>query len=703
VVAQNSEFFKNSEFWVLVLWRVYDTLPPMLCGPTVACSDVVLQLLIIGLTNGSVIALNAIGFTLIYGITRTINLAHGDLFALTTVLVTQLILALEITAASPPPVLLGALLLVLGVAAAFGLTLNLGIERLAFWPFRGRSRLAPLIATLGFSFILYQGALVWRYLLPNWIPGEHRSVPGIPEFPRDSIPEVLPATNLLQGVSAYVRLVPKDILVVALAAALALGVHWFLQSTRFGRAIRACSQNVELARICGLNPDAVIRQTFMLGGALAGAAAFVFSIYYAHPFANHGVQSGLVAFAAAILGGIGSPVGALASGLVLGVLAAFSDYFWDGRWTPVLIQALLVGLLLVRPTGFAASDTEEDLSRTDRDAVAAPSPSRLSPASQKLLWGLLFIGLLFPLLDNALGWHQHVIATGIAIFALLALGLNVLLGFAGLLDLGYAVSFGLGAYLTGLLTSRYTWVGAFLPQPVDFIFVLSVSALAAGLFGALNGLLTLRLRSDYLAIVTLALGQLLRQTLANLSSLTGGNNGLSAIPAPSLLTHVLSLPIERYYLALGLVIVGTLMSQRLLRSRTGRAWLASTEDEIAAASMGVPVARYRTLAFVVGMALAGMAGALYASSFTYVDPDLIDFRVSAMVLAMVILGGAGSVPGAILGAALIATYDRLALPLLGEWLGRQQGAQAAAIDIRGLSYLNFGLALYLTVLFRARR
>lgn len=676
----------------------------MSCSPTIPCSDIIAQLLIIGLTNGSVIALNAIGFTLIYGITRIINLAHGDLFALTTVLVTQLILALGISAASPPLVLLGALMLALAVAIAFGLILNLSIERLAFHPFRGRSRLAPLIATLGFSFILYQGALMWRYLLPNWIPGEHRSVPGIPELPRDSIPEVLPTLNLLQGVSHYLRLIPKDIAVVVLAIVLALGVHWFLQSTRFGRAIRACSQNLELARLCGLNPEAVIRQTFMLGGALAGAAAFVFSIYYAHPFANHGVQSGLVAFAAAILGGIGSPVGALVSGLLLGVFAAFSDYFLDGRWTPVLIQALLIGLLLVRPTGFAASESDEDLSRADRDAVAAPSPSRVSRRSQQLLWGLLGLGLLFPLFDNALGWHQQVTATGIAIFILLALGLNVLLGFAGLLDLGFAVSFGLGAYVTAIITSRYTWIGAQLPQPVDFILVLAVSALAAGLFGALNGLLTLRLRSDYLAIVTLALGQMLRQTLGNLSSLTGGNNGLSAIAAPSLFTHVLRLPIERYYLAVGLVTVGALLSQRLLRSRTGRAWLASTEDEVAAASMGVAVARYRTWAFVIGMTLAGVAGALYASSFTYVDPELIDFRMSAMVLAMVILGGAGSIPGAILGAVLIATYDRLALPLLGDWLGRLQGSHvAAAFDMRGLSYLNFGLALYLTVLFRARR
>jgi branched-chain amino acid transport system permease protein len=280
----------------------------------------------------------------------------------------------------------------------------------------------------------------------------------------------------------------------------------------------------------------------------------------------------------------------------------------------------------------------------------------------------------------------------------------VLLGFAGLLDLGFAVSFGLGAYVTAIVTSRYTWIGSQLPQPVDFIFVLALSALAAGLFGALNGLLTLRLRSDYLAIVTLALGQLLRQSLGNLSAFTGGNNGLSGISAPSLFTHSLSTPLEKYYLALGLVIVGAVLSQRLLRSRTGRAWLASTEDEVAAASMGVAVARYRTWAFVIGMALAGVAGALYASSFTYVDPELIDFRMSAMVLAMVILGGAGSIPGAILGAVLIATYDRLALPLLGEWLGRWQGTQvAAAFDMRGLSYLNFGLALYLTVLFRARR
>jgi branched-chain amino acid transport system permease protein len=656
--------------------------------------DIPLQLVIIGLTNGAVIALNAVAVTLIYAVARVLNLAHGDVFALITVLVTSLVTALGLQLAWPPLALAGGLLVTLAAAVGGGAALMGLVERVAFWPFRdaagGGSRLAPLIATLGLSFILYQGALIWRYFLPSWIPGEHRSVPGVPELPRESIPEVLPPVELFAG---GVRFTLKDALVIGLALAAAAGVGVFLSRTRAGRAIRAVSQNLELARLLGVDPDAVVFRAFLLGGGLAGLAAAVFALYYTHPFANAGAQSGLTAFAAAMLGGIGNPLGALGAGLLLGLAAAFSDYYLAARWTPVLMQALLIGLLWTRARGADSAGPAE------RETLTASTPR---PAG-RWAWALALAGLLYPLLDQGLGLQRLATATSLAIYALLALGLHLLLGWAGLLDLGFAVSFGLGGYVTALATNRYAGpLAAALPQPLDFTGVAALSLLAGGLFGALKGPLTRRLRSDDLAIVTLALGQMARQLLANL----GEASQLAAIPPPSLFTFGLTAPAARYYLAAGCAALAAWAGGRLLRSRVGRAWRAVNDDEAAAASSGVDPAHYQTLAFALASALAALAGALFAASFTYIDAEAVDFRLAAMALAMVILGGAGGGPGVILAALVVGGYDLIVIPALGAFLAQFQAAGqrfGSAFDPRGLSYLNFGLALYLTVLARARR
>jgi branched-chain amino acid transport system permease protein len=168
----------------------------MPCGASLSCGEILLQLLVYGLSNGAVLALNAIGVTVIYGTIRTLNLAHGDVFALTSVLVTTLVADLGVQANWPPGMLIGALALALVASMLFGALLNVVIDRAAFKPFRGRSRLAPLIATLGISFILYQVALLWRTTLHSWVPGDHRSVPGLPEVPMDRIPDLLPDLDL---------------------------------------------------------------------------------------------------------------------------------------------------------------------------------------------------------------------------------------------------------------------------------------------------------------------------------------------------------------------------------------------------------------------------------------------------------------------------------------------------------------------------
>ncbi len=301
---------------------------------------------------------------------------------------------------------------------------------------------------------------------------------------------------------------------------------------------------------------------------------------------------------------------------------------------------------------------------------------------------------IFPLLAAIFGWSGLVVLRTVGVFILLTLGLTLALGVAGLLDFGFAAGFGLGAY-AGALLSRY-----------DGLIALLAGALAAALLGVIKGLLAKRLRGDFLAVATLTLGLLVRQVAINLPDWTGGAGGLGGFPVLHFLGWRLMDPNLRYYIVLAFVVLAAVGTQRLLNSRTGRAFLASSEDEGVAESLGVDVGRTRLLALVISSAVAGLAGALYAGTFSYVDPELMSFHVSSLILTMVILGGSGNVPGAILGAAAIVLYDKVFVPRLADlaaliWpSGLNIGS---APDIRGASFFNFGIALYLTVLIRARR
>ena len=649
--------------------------------------ETLIQILVFGLSNGAVLALNAIGVTIIYGTVRTLNLAHGDVFALTTALVTSIVNLIGIRENWPPLQLVGSLFLVFVLAMTLGAVLSMGVEFFGFAPFRGTSRLAPLIATLGLSFILFQGALVWRTFQGSWIPGEHRSVPGLPEVPTDGIPSFLPEINLVKyfGLPIHVIIRFSDVFVILSAVILVAFANWFIQKTRTGRAIRAVSQNQQMAQIVGININQTIRRAFAIGGAFAGAAGFIFALYYSRPFGSHGAQSGLFAFMAALLGGIGNPFGALVSGLLIGVISSLSDYYLAAQWTPALLLTILILLFAWKPTGFASDDLGAG-STVIRDSVILTAPTQ-SLSAKRLLVILILILLIFPLFIHS----GQVILRLAGIFILLTLGLNLTLGIAGLLDLGIAASFGFSAYLTALFLGKF-----------DITLALAVGAGAGAFFGWIKGGLARRLRSDFFAIATLAFALLIRQIIV-IVDFTGGMGGLGGIPAPHILGLLLASQMQKYYLVLLVVILASWLSQRIISSRTGREWIALSEDELAALSSGVNVDRSRTKALMLSSALAGMAGVLYASTLSFVDPDLMAFHVSSMILTMVILGGAGSVSGAMVGAITIILYDKVFVPQLANWVALiWPFAIGSAPDIRGASFFNFGIALYLTVLIRAR-
>ena len=230
------------------------------------------------------------------------------------------------------------------------------------------------------------------------------------------------------------------------------------------------------------------------------------------------------------------------------------------------------------------------------------------------------------------------------IYVVLALGLNIVVGMAGLLDLGYISFYAIGAYSYALLSTRLG---------VSFWLALPLGGSVAALFGVVLGIITLRLRGDYLAIVTLGFVQIVHLVLNNWDRVTNGPNGILNIGRPALGAFVFSRPIHFYYLILAIVLLTVLAVDRLNRSRIGRAWIAIREDEVAAQATGVDTTRLKILAFALGAIWAGVAGVFFAAKFAFVSPESFTFFESIIVLSMVVLGGMGSVPGVILGALIV--------------------------------------------------
>ena len=326
---------------------------------------------------------------------------------------------------------------------------------------------------------------------------------------------------------------------------------------------------------------------------------------------------------------------------------------------------------------------------------------------KRIIWMAVAMALLaLPLLTDVILGHGWVRILDFALlYVLLALGLNIVVGYAGLLDLGYVAFFAVGAYCYALLASPQfnlhwpLWV------------LLPLGALVAACFGVLLGTPTLRLRGDYLAIVTLGFGEIIRIFLNNLGApvnITNGPQGVSGIDSLSVGSYNLGqthgwgffefVPVvNAYYLFLIGVLLAIVFSHRLERSRIGRAWAAIREDEIAAASMGINTRNLKLLAFAMGASMGGLSGGLFAGFQGFVSPESFTLMESVMILCMVVLGGMGNIAGVVLGAVLLSVLPealRAAGPLQQEWLGR------VVLDPSNLRLLMFGCALVLMMLLR---
>ncbi len=246
--------------------------------------------------------------------------------------------------------------------------------------------------------------------------------------------------------------------------------------------------------------------------------------------------------------------------------------------------------------------------------------------------------------------YYRDIMTLTGMYIVLALGLNIVVGQAGLLNLGYVAFYALGAYTYAILS---TTIG------LSFWPGLVAGGLVSAAFAALLGMMTLKLRGDYFAIVTLGLGEITRIIANNWDSMTGGPNGISGIGRPRIAGYEIHTTMDFYYLMLILVILTVFSMQRLIASRIGRAWIAIREDEIAAEAMGINTYRLKLQAFVIGSAWAGVVGVFFAAKMAFVSPESFTFFESVIILCMVVLGGMGSIAGIILGALLLITLPEI--------------------------------------------
>jgi branched-chain amino acid transport system permease protein len=331
------------------------------------------------------------------------------------------------------------------------------------------------------------------------------------------------------------------------------------------------------------------------------------------------------------------------------------------------------------------------------------------PARERRIWGTaagIGIALVFPLINRwlGLGWEAKVVP--IALFIILALGLNVVVGFAGLLDLGYAAFFAIGAYTAAFLTSpvspfEFVRDG----HPVNFFLAMLISAAVAAGFGVLLGAPTLRLRGDYLAIVTLGFGEIVPLVVKNTPDITKGTQGMNPIGFPEIPGVQFGVdPVPWYYLIVTVLLISVVITSRLRTARIGRAWAAMREDEVAAASMGINLVTTKLFAFSLGASFSGFAGSIWASYLQVIAPEQFDFSVSIFVLCMIILGGLGNIGGVIAGGVLLGGVDRI----LFDWISGIVHGIGAAIDNQDLQFMDvsrsrqliFGVALVFMMLVR---
>lgn len=565
-----------------------------------------------GLVIGNIYALLAVGLALIFGVANLINFAHGSVYTIGAYVGWACITFLG----TPLPV---TMLIVVVVCGLLGML----IERLGLRPLQGKARIAPLLATIGISFVLDQ--LVQLICRPE---------------PR-ALPSNLPDWRIPVGGGSIGAL---DILIAAIGLGSAAVLFGFLRYTKLGWAVRATAQDRDAALQMGVNIHAVNSTVFAVASALGGLSGLLVGMYYNHIDPGMSFNATLKGIVATVMGGVGNVPGAILGSLVLGLTESYGIALFGTTYRNLFAFVLLIAVLVFRPNGLFGRGhlPAEPMTTT----FLAPSrPVRVSPW---LVTAATVAALVLPLITSAPYLLQTL--TNAWLSALLALSLTLMAGTAGQISLGQAALLAIGAYASALLALDLDW---------PTLVTVPLAGLLTGVIGTLLVFPAFRLRGHYIAIATLAIGEVVGLVILNWESLTQGALGLTRIPPLSVAGHDLYAPAQVYWLCLAVLIVLALWQTRLLRSHFGRTLRAIRDDDVAARSYGIGLDRYKGLAFAFGGFGAGVSGGITAHLYSYINFQTFDAQLSLLALTMVILGGLGNVLGAVVGAVALVGLPEL--------------------------------------------
>ncbi|GAA4161539.1 ABC transporter permease [Gryllotalpicola daejeonensis] len=558
--------------------------------------------LIAGLLRGNVYALGAVGISLVFGVMNVVNFAQFSFFGLGAML-TWFFVAQQHWS------FWLALPLVVLICAALGLIINIAVVR----PLAKFVPLAAMLSTYAVSQILDNGSQLAF--------GAHSRV-----FPR-----VLPTSNFHVGA---MRFGTSDLVMLGITAGVMIVMSVFLKYGKIGRATRATAQDQEAALQMGIPVGLIQHLSFVIASGLGGLAGIFMALYVGVANPVSGLNTGLVAFVAATLGGLGSLVGAVIGGFVLGILESFGIYFFGDTSDQIIIFAILLLVLIVRPGGLFGKVpliSSEPLTGT---FLGRGRPFRIP----RWVWLVAFVvgAGVIPFVSS-----DYVLSTGtqVLIYAIIAAGFTITAGQSGVMALGQAGPIAIGAYASALLT-LYVHIPFWVALPLaGLIAAVIASVLASPIWGV---------KGHYISIATLGLGLVVVAIIQLVVPL-----GVQGIPWPSIAGHLLFSPRDFYFIDFGVLVVTLLVMWRLRDSHLGRVISSVGSDEVAALASGVRVRDYKALAFAVSAFFAGLGGSLLAHQYTYIDTTIFTTLMSLLVVTIVIMGGVNLPYGAVVGAIIL--------------------------------------------------
>jgi branched-chain amino acid transport system permease protein len=562
----------------------------------------VVDTLIAGLLRGNVYALGAVGISLVFGVMNVVNFAQFSFFGLGAML------AWFLVAQEGLPFWL-ALPIVLAVCAGLGLVVNVAVVR----PLAKFLPLAAMLSTYAVSQILDNASQLT-------FTAQFRV-----------FPQVLPTANLHVG---HMRFGTSDVVMLGVTAAVMVAMSLFLKHGKTGQAIRATAQDQEAALQMGIPVGRVQHVSFVIASALGGLAGVFIALYVGVANPSSGLNTGMTAFVAATLGGLGSLVGAVVGGFVLGLLEAFGIHLFGDTARQIVIFVVLIVVLIARPGGLLGKVPLISTEPLTGTFLGKGRPLRVP----RWVWVAAFVvaGVLVPVLGSA-----YVLTTGtqVLVYAIIAAGFTVTAGQAGVLALGQAGPIAIGAYVSALLTLHLHF---------SFWAALPVSGLVAAIVAAVLASPIWGVKGHYISIATLGVGI----TVVAVIQLAVPQ-GIYGIPVPQWFGTPLTTPLAYYLTDLGVLAVTLLVMWRIRSSHLGRVISSVGSDEVAALASGVRARDYKALAFAVSAFFAGVGGSLLAHQYTYIDTTMFTMLMSLLVVTIVIMGGVGLPYGAVVGSIVL--------------------------------------------------